>query len=102
MIDREKIINALNICLGHGKCKDCGYTNIGGGYSTMDCRKLMMQDALELLKEQEPKTVLSMAGRSVISAKVLSGFCPKCNHTLMYSMNKHFCGFCGQEVKWNE
>lgn len=51
MIDREKVINALNICLGHGKCKDCGYTNTGGGYSTMDCRNPMMRDAMELLKK---------------------------------------------------
>ena len=52
MPDREKVINALDICLGHGKCDDCGY-RIKGGYSTMDCRKPMMRDALALLKEQQ-------------------------------------------------
>ena len=52
MLDREKVIKAIDICLGHGKCHDCGY-RIKGGYSTMDCRKPMMREALALLKEQE-------------------------------------------------
>ena len=52
MDDRAKVIKAIDICLGHGKCDDCGY-RIKGGYSTMDCRKPMMRDALALLKEQE-------------------------------------------------
>lgn len=52
MPDRDKVIKAIDICLGHGKCDDCGY-RIKGGYSTMDCRKPMMRDALDLLKEQE-------------------------------------------------
>ncbi len=52
MADREKVIKAIDICLGHGKCDDCGY-RIKGSYSTMDCRKPMMRDAITLLKEQE-------------------------------------------------
>ena len=60
MPDREKVIKAIDICLGHGKCDDCGY-NIKGGYSTMDCRKPMMRDALALLKEQEVKEQISDA-----------------------------------------
>lgn len=93
MIDREKIINALNICLGHGKCKDCGYTNAGGGYSTMDCRKPMMQDALELLKEQrvaiKPK-----------NADKVGGNCPVCG--LRMARAHKYCYQCGQEIDWND
>ena len=57
MPDREKAIKAIDICLGHGKCDDCGY-RIKGGYSTMDCRKPMMRDVLALLKEQEERIKL--------------------------------------------
>ncbi len=57
MVDREKVIKAIDICLGHGKCVDCGYHIKGGYYSTMDCRKPMMRDALKLLNEQEAKWI---------------------------------------------
>ena len=53
MPDREKVIKAVDICIGHGHCEDCSYCLIGAGYTTMDCRKRMLTDALALLKEQE-------------------------------------------------
>lgn len=53
MADREKVIKAINICLGHGVCNDCPYCLSGKGYTTMNCRDYMLRDALELLKEQE-------------------------------------------------
>ena len=93
MIDREKIINALNICLGHGKCKDCRYTNAGGGYSTMDCRKQMMQDALKLLKEQK----IAMKPKNVDK---IGGNCPVCD--LRIARTHKYCYQCGQEIDWND
>ncbi len=54
MIDMMKVINALNICLGHGNCMDCGY-KVKGCYSTMDCRKPMMRDALALIKDRNQR-----------------------------------------------
>lgn len=50
-IDREKVIKAIDICLGHGKCNDCNYRS-GTNYSDQDCRGRMLRDALALLKEQ--------------------------------------------------
>ena len=52
MIDREKVIKAVDICLGHGKCNDCSYRS-GANYSDQNCRGRMLRDVLELLKEQE-------------------------------------------------
>ena len=111
MIDREKIINALNICLGHGKCKDCGYTNIGKGYSTMDCRKSMMQDILELLKEQEPRTPHYTHLEYLVNGKVVEvnhPECPRCfeNGLDLWSAEiekgQAYCKRCGQKVIWND
>jgi len=52
-MDRENVIKAVDICLGHGKCNDCPYCLSGAGYTTMNCRDYMMRDVLALLKEQE-------------------------------------------------
>ena len=82
MPDREMVIKSL--------------MELHGSEETM----AIISDAVALLKEQEAKTVLYRKERSVNPGKALSGFCPKCSHTLIYGMNKHFCGNCGQEVKW--
>ena len=55
MIDREKVIKAIDICLGHGKCNDCSYHS-GVNYSDQNCRGRMLRDVLALLKEQDAKT----------------------------------------------
>lgn len=54
MVDMMKVINALNICLGHGSCMDCGY-KVKGCYSPMDCRKSMMRDALALIRDRNQR-----------------------------------------------
>ena len=101
MPDREKVIKGLECCQHSSKshCNGCPYF-YDGLCSTNDCTADLASDAIALLKEQEAKTVLHREERSVIPVKALSGFCPKCSHTLIYGMNKHFCGNCGQEVKW--
>lgn len=88
MTDKEKLIHELECQIADAELCDNEWKD--------NVPIWVLRDAWSLLKEQEPKKVLSF----VISAKVLSGFCPKCNHTLMHSMNEHFCGFCGQKVKW--
>ena len=61
MADMEKVIKAIDICLGHGVCNDCPYCFSGKGYTTMNCRDYMLRDALKLLKEQEAKEQISDA-----------------------------------------
>ena len=91
-MDREKVIKAIDICLGHGNCDDCGY-KIKGGYSTMDCRKPMMRDALALLKEQ--KAVKPKKGLAITQK---AWFCGVCDFRL--NTSGKFCAKCGREVKW--
>lgn len=47
-----KVIKAIDICIGHGCCNDCGYHS-AGHYTAQNCRVQMMTDALALLKEQQ-------------------------------------------------
>ena len=103
MPDREKVVNAIDICLGHGKCDDCGY-RIKGGYSTMDCRKPMMRDALALMKEQEavePKTEPSAKGYW-FTCGVCGWWLFEVRDTVHFDDRKriHFCASCGRSVKW--
>lgn len=51
MIDREKVIHALETCTRDDfPCKECGYYIEGKDY---DCIDTMMRDALDLLREQD-------------------------------------------------
>ena len=63
MIDREKVIKGIEICLHPGSCRECPYYRV---YDTTieKCAKEMMQDALELLKEpQEQKFFVDIDGK---------------------------------------
>lgn len=96
MPDRENVIKAVDICLGHGKCNDCPYCLSGKGYTTMNCRDYMLRDALTLLKEQEavkPKSKVRHGANAQIQH-----FCGRCN-AMLHGKPK-FCSGCGQEVKW--
>lgn len=58
--------------------------------------------ALELLKEKEPQSVLSnRVSESYPCRYVRNGFCPKCHQTIEWLFNRNYCGFCGQEVRWD-
>jgi len=95
-MDRENVVKAICICLGHGKCNDCPFCFSGKGYTTMNCRDYMLRDALALLKEQESKQVNDIAQQMFC----FSGVCPSCGKMLNTTCNKNFCGECGQAVKW--
>lgn len=105
MPDREKVIKALEHCVLPSR-KGWPYcSNIAGSccesddcpYYQDDCDQMLF-DALALLKEQEPKFVLSMR-RCHYERK---GFCPKCNQVVEWYLNRAHCGFCGQELKWDD
>ena len=59
-------------------------------------------DALELLKEQEPEKVFQMKDRSIINeTHGKTGFCPRCNQVVVWEINRRYCGFCGKELIWD-
>lgn len=59
----------------------------------------LMTDAYTLLKEQEPKQVLSVAD-SVGEIEI--GYCPSCRRGITNKMSDptKFCRYCGQAVRW--
>lgn len=67
MTEREKVIKGLECCLGDTRadlpnlCTICPYAH--GSYATQTCGKKLREDALALLKTQEPRvlTVVQIA-----------------------------------------
>jgi len=57
----------------------------------------MAMDALALLKEQEPKSILSFADTI---EEVAVGTCPRCDKTILSKQSDPtwFCKYCGQAV----
>ena len=59
------------------------------------------KSALELLKKQEPMRVLSQRECETLPNHYeRKGFCPKCHQTVEWLLNRSYCGFCGQGLKW--
>ena len=93
-MDREKVVKAVDICLGHGKCNDCPYCLSGKGYTTMNCRDYMLRDVIALLKEQEKTPVVfSQDDGSVTTA------CGNCGWDLDKAYSR--CPKCQKELDWN-
>ena len=59
-------------------------------------------EALELLKEQEPGKVLHVKDRSINATHGRTGFCPRCNQLVVWGVNRRYCGFCGKGLIWDE
>jgi len=55
---------------------------------------------LALLKEKEPKEVKDKSKRIKFLDEYFEGECPSCRSFLDEHSNRNFCGYCGQEVKW--
>lgn len=91
MPDREKVIKGLEHCSEDG-CEGCPYEP--------DCMMAdgfeLARDALELLKEQEPKQVVMTTN----SYGTKFYHCPRCNHDIYAYPRQMYCSQCGQAVKW--
>ena len=98
MIDRERVIQALERCID-GCSNECPY-EYGGAVTLEYCRADLMRDALELLKEQEPVKPKKWVPKGQVFARVMGWYCPKCDAGL--SRGDKYCHNCGQAVKWDE
>lgn len=102
MINREKVIKGLACCLGDIRtdlpnlCTICPYAH--DYYATQTCGKKLKEDALTLLKAQEP--VLDIDEWK----------CGNCGHVLEHQQllgdnvllheQYNYCPECGRMVKW--
>lgn len=92
MADSEKVKKGLE-CHKSGICDNgkmlCPYWK-----EEADCSKKLIDDALELLKEQEPV-------KPIEGDPVTQGFkylCGKCHWKIV--RNYTYCEHCGKKVKW--
>jgi hypothetical protein len=65
--------------------------------------QITAKNALQLLKEQEPENVLSMEhNRYFPGFYDLTGNCPGCHKYIEQLTNRHYCGYCGKGLIWDE
>lgn len=87
MNDREKVIKGLELCdIGSDKMcyeRDCPYYQNG-------CTERLKEDALELLKAQEP--LKPFRGNS-------GWACSACGNLFNYL--QEYCDVCGRQVNWD-
>ena len=102
MADLEKVIYGIERCVCHvpDACRDCGYDI--DPYPA--CEYKLMQDALELLKAQEPKPPI--VKENAYGWKFF--YCPSCGREFNANRKhgrvnvENFCDKCGQAVKWDD
>lgn len=98
VIDREKIINALERCI-NGCDSECPY-EYGGAVTLEYCRDDLMRDALELLKEQEYARCMNCQFRDFGENEVDSwDICKLHRHNT--SPDEYCSWFVEKAVKWN-
>lgn len=108
MPDREKVIRGLECCIKQGENAvyrrdlDCPYQDKNHSCRLV-CWTNLNKDAIALLKEQEPQTVIvDDMPKDDTWFGIWFGRCPNCKEMLTKKYHKHFCGNCGQEVKWSD
>ena len=91
----DRMIELLEIeheCMLRGSHDDCD-RNCADCELVQDDDELheMYTNVIALLKEQEAKCCITDMG----------AYCPSCGKDLYLDDNPHFCGVCGQAVKWD-
>ena len=92
MPDKDKVIKGLTVhCDYFAECDECPYRNEGS--PGVGCVDELCNDAIDLLKEQEPVKPIRINTNFEQSWK-----CGECGGLV----NTHFkyCPYCGREVKW--
>lgn len=90
MVDIKRLIESMKLCMGAERdCHKCMYFE-----TENDCRDSMIYDAVELVKEKEPKSAI-IEGSDVAHV----GRCPSC-HVILTPFRANYCYCCGEAVKW--
>ena len=97
MNDRDEVIKGLTEVSEYMRAK-ADIAGVGKGKEVFDSWYRAAEDALALLKEREPKTVLHRND---------GDYCPQCSTIASRTMGvqklhlgTHYCPYCGQAVKW--
>jgi len=100
MSDREKVIKGLECCMSEKICNSLcpyrGQCDDGGYYYSK-----AIEDAIALLKEQEPVTYeLVKVGEK--NYPFYNLVCTGCGNKTGMRMDWKYCPRCGRTVKWND
>ena len=90
MADIEKVKKGLECCIGGNDCDierngDCPYKDLP------ICGTFLLSDAIELLKEQQPK-------KPVYDCPLIR--CPRCKNSI--NVIQKYCDECGQAIDWSK
>ena len=105
MSAKEDVVKGLWSCTHAGNCTDCPFDIKGGTEcdEASTCILNLIKAAYEVLKTQEPKTiVVDEKPKNGNWFGIWFGRCPNCKQMLVKKDHEHFCGYCGQAVKWYE
>lgn len=91
MADREKVIKGLECCLAVTKCRQCPYYSGNDPWCGITT---LLEDALELLKAQEP-VVPKKAGDGLTHWNA----CGACGGAI--DPGDNYCRHCGRAVSWD-
>lgn len=107
MAELGKVLNALENCTAHPKCRDCGWKECEYEHETVEIPLTLAKDAHSLLKAQEPKSP-----RFTVAYDKIFYACDNCGKSLVVMANcaglvlqkylPKYCSECGQAVKWDE
>lgn len=132
MVDEKRVRLGLSCCMDSMKddpfrsCPKCPYNTVD--VAVQDCRRELSREALELIEvlwkyaalntydppvegqacpppplpDREPMTVESTISLPYGKSKLLYGICPSCSCRITNKDHPHFCGFCGEAVRWIE
>jgi len=100
MPDREEVIKAIEACMNHpANCDEC---YLGGPGFGIVCREMLMQDALILLREQEPDEPRCNSGINGVTSKPAQLQRCVCGTLIVRRGDAHSCPYCGRAVKWDD
>ena len=102
MTELDRVIYDIERCTCHvpDACRDC--SKFRGAY-TPDCMEQLLTDAMELLKKQKPEKVLSTMHHPLFPGYYDQiGICPGCFEHIEQITNRHYCGYCGKELIWDD
>ena len=104
MIDKEKVIKALELEVEYPCTWECASGCPYYGTTDNDCYTQVALDVLELLKEQEPvKPIVEQYALPLTNtgARILKKhYCGICKEEI--TGNNVYCHKCGRKVKWDE
>lgn len=85
-IDKEKVMTWLEICGKNNDCSGCCPYSENGFGEYGRCRESLMEDAYDLLKEQEPVEPFHR--------------CINSEFSLVEDSHFDYCPYCGKPITW--